>query len=70
MDGLVVCRLLKGEARTRIIPVIMLIAKGEEAGIVNGLELGPDDYLPKPFSPRGSCWPGSGRPCGARWPNV
>ncbi len=52
MDGLEVCRLLKGEARTRTIPVIMLTAKGEEADIVSGLELGADDYLPKPFSPR------------------
>jgi DNA-binding response OmpR family regulator len=68
MDGLEVCRLLKGEARTRTIPVIMLTAKGEEAGMVSGLELGADDYLPKPFP--GSCWPGSGRPGGARLPNV
>ncbi|MFZ0053151.1 MAG: response regulator transcription factor [Desulfobaccales bacterium] len=52
MDGLEVCRLLKGEARTRTIPVIMLTAKGEEADIVSGLELGADDYLTKPFSPR------------------
>ncbi len=52
IDGLEVCRLLKGEARTRNIPIIMLTAKGEEADIVTGLELGADDYLTKPFSPR------------------
>jgi two-component system phosphate regulon response regulator PhoB len=52
IDGLEVCRLLKAEARTRAIPIIMLTAKGEEADIVAGLELGADDYITKPFSPR------------------
>ena len=52
IDGLEVCRTLKGEARTRSIPIIMLTAKGEEADIVAGLELGADDYVTKPFSPR------------------
>jgi two-component system alkaline phosphatase synthesis response regulator PhoP len=52
MDGLDVCRVLKGEARTRPIPIIMLTAKGEEADIVTGLELGAEDYVTKPFSPR------------------
>jgi two-component system alkaline phosphatase synthesis response regulator PhoP len=52
IDGLEVCRSLKGEARTRSIPIIMLTAKGEEADIVAGLELGADDYVTKPFSPR------------------
>jgi len=52
MDGLEVCRVLKGEDRTRSIPIIMLTAKGEEADIVTGLELGADDYVTKPFSPR------------------
>lgn len=52
MDGLEVCRALKGEAPTRQIPIIMLTAKGEEADIVIGLELGADDYVTKPFSPR------------------
>jgi two-component system phosphate regulon response regulator PhoB len=52
MDGLEVCRRLKGDARTRPIPLIMLTAKGEEADIVAGLELGADDYVTKPFSPR------------------
>ena len=52
VDGLEVCRRLKGDARTRPIPIIMLTAKGEEADIVAGLELGADDYVTKPFSPR------------------
>jgi two-component system phosphate regulon response regulator PhoB len=52
MDGLTVCRELKQDARTRDLPIIMLTAKGEEADIVAGLELGADDYLTKPFSPR------------------
>ncbi|MDD4890127.1 MAG: response regulator transcription factor [Phycisphaerae bacterium] len=52
IDGLQVCRELKGDAKTRTIPVVMLTAKGEEADIVAGLELGADDYVTKPFSPR------------------
>lgn len=52
IDGLEICRRLKGDAATREIPVVMLTAKGEEADIVAGLELGADDYITKPFSPR------------------
>jgi two-component system alkaline phosphatase synthesis response regulator PhoP len=52
IDGLTVCRELKQDARTRDLPVIILTAKGEEADIVAGLELGADDYVTKPFSPR------------------
>jgi two-component system phosphate regulon response regulator PhoB len=52
MDGLEVTRRLKNDPQTRTIPVIMLSAKGEEADIVTGLELGADDYVTKPFSPR------------------
>jgi two-component system phosphate regulon response regulator PhoB len=52
IDGLEVCRRLKGEAQTRHLPIVMLTAKGEEADIVTGLELGADDYVTKPFSPR------------------
>ncbi len=52
IDGLEVCRLIRGEARTQYLPIIMLTAKGEEADIVTGLELGADDYIVKPFSPR------------------
>lgn len=52
MDGFDVCRLLKQNAATRSTPVLMLTAKSEEADIVAGLELGADDYITKPFSPR------------------
>lgn len=52
VDGLDVCRRLKMDASTSKIPIIMLTAKGEEADIVTGLELGADDYITKPFSPR------------------
>ena len=52
IDGLEVARLLKNDNSTKNIPVIMLTAKGEEADIVTGLELGADDYITKPFSPR------------------
>ncbi len=51
MDGLSVCRQLKGNKATREIPIIIVSAKGEEADIITGLELGADDYLAKPFSP-------------------
>lgn len=50
LDGREVCRRLKQDEATRSIPVIMLTARGEEAGIVAGLELGADDYITKPFS--------------------
>jgi two-component system, OmpR family, alkaline phosphatase synthesis response regulator PhoP len=52
VDGLEVCRTLKRDPDTASIPLVMLTAKGEEADIVTGLELGADDYLTKPFSPR------------------
>jgi len=52
INGLDVCRLLKGDARTRHVPVIMVTARGEDADVVLGLELGADDYVIKPFSPR------------------
>ncbi len=52
VDGLDVCKLLKADAETRSIPVVMLTAKGTEADIVAGLEMGADDYITKPFSPR------------------
>jgi len=52
VDGLEVCRRLKADSATRAIPVVILTAKSEEADVVSGLELGADDYLPKPFSPR------------------
>jgi len=52
MDGLEVTKALKKDSETRGIPIVMLTAKGEEADIVTGLELGADDYVTKPFSPR------------------
>lgn len=52
IDGLELCRLLKEKSSTSSIPIIMLTAKGTEADIVVGLELGADDYVVKPFSPR------------------
>jgi two-component system phosphate regulon response regulator PhoB len=52
VDGLEVCRRLKAEPATRQIPIVMLTAKGDEADIVTGLELGAADYVTKPFSPR------------------
>lgn len=51
IDGLDVCRILKNDARTEDICIIMLTAKGEESDIVRGLEIGADDYVTKPFSP-------------------
>ncbi|HID57186.1 TPA: response regulator, partial [Candidatus Poribacteria bacterium] len=52
IDGLEVCRVLKGDKRTSSVPIIMLTAKGSEIDKVVGLELGADDYVVKPFSPR------------------
>lgn len=52
MDGLEVCRRLRQTAETRSCAIIMLTARGEEDDIVKGLELGADDYIPKPFSPQ------------------
>ncbi|MFM8578872.1 MAG: response regulator [Planctomycetaceae bacterium] len=52
VDGLEVCRRLKGDSKTRDIPIIMLTAKSEEHDMVAGLERGADDYIAKPFSPR------------------
>ncbi len=52
IDGLEVMKALKDNPATRDIPTVMLTAKGDEADIVTGLELGADDYITKPFSPR------------------
>ena len=52
MDGMEVCRRLKGAPTTADIPIIMLTAKGEEVDKILGLELGADDYITKPFSVR------------------
>ncbi len=52
MDGLKVCKTLKGDGKTESIPILMLTAKGEEVDRVVGFELGADDYVVKPFSVR------------------
>ncbi len=50
VDGIEVCRELRKNPDTRTIPIIMMTAKGEESDVVSGLEVGADDYVPKPFS--------------------
>lgn len=52
MDGLEVTKFLKKDLETQHIPIVMLTAKGEESDVVTGLELGADDYVTKPFSPK------------------
>lgn len=52
LDGYEVCLLLRRDAKTQHVPIVMLTAKGTESDIVRGLELGADEYIPKPFSPR------------------
>jgi two-component system alkaline phosphatase synthesis response regulator PhoP len=52
IDGLEVCKKLKADVKTEHIPIVMLTAKGDETDIVTGLELGAEDYITKPFSPK------------------
>ena len=52
VDGMEVCRTLRGHESSRLIPIIMLTARGEEIDRVVDFELGADDYVMKPFSPR------------------
>lgn len=52
IDGLQVCKIAKNDQHLAEIPIIMITAKGEEADVVTGLEIGADDYITKPFSPR------------------
>jgi two-component system phosphate regulon response regulator PhoB len=52
LDGLEICRRLKQSEDTRRIPILMMSAKGEESDIVTGIELGAEDYVTKPFSPK------------------
>jgi two-component system phosphate regulon response regulator PhoB len=52
VDGMEVCRNLKRDPATQAVPIVMLTAKGGEADVVAGLEIGADDYVTKPFSPR------------------
>ena len=52
LDGLEVCKKLRADSKTAVMPIIMVTAKGEETDKIVGLELGADDYLTKPFSPK------------------
>jgi DNA-binding response OmpR family regulator len=52
MDGYSVCRALKKDPDTELLPILMLTARGEPSERVRGLEIGADDYVTKPFSPR------------------
>ena len=52
LDGLDACRILKHDARTEDVRILMLTARGEEGDIIRGLEIGADDYVTKPFSPK------------------
>jgi DNA-binding response OmpR family regulator len=52
LDGLMICQAMRTDPRTAAIPVIMVTARGEEADRITGLELGADDYVTKPFSPK------------------
>jgi two-component system alkaline phosphatase synthesis response regulator PhoP len=51
VDGLEICRLLRGNDKTATVPIIMLTARADESERIVGLEVGADDYIPKPFSP-------------------
>ena len=52
LDGLMVCQAMRADPKTAAIPIIMVTARGEEADRITGLELGADDYVTKPFSPK------------------
>ena len=52
LDGLEICKRMRGDERLKSVPVIFLTAKGEEIDRILGLEIGADDYVVKPFSPR------------------
>jgi len=52
LDGLEVCKRLQADPITANVPVIMVTAKGEESDVVSGLQIGADDYVTKPFSPK------------------
>lgn len=52
LDGLEICRLVRSHEPTASVPIIMLTARGEESERIVGLEMGADDYVPKPFSPQ------------------
>src|SRR6185436_4964310 len=52
LDGLMICQAMRTDPQTAAIPIIMVTARGEEADRITGLELGADDYVTKPFSPK------------------
>jgi phosphate regulon transcriptional regulator PhoB len=52
LQGMELCRILRNDPKTKDLPIVMLTAKGEEVDRILGLEIGADDYLTKPFSPR------------------
>ena len=52
MDGKELCRIIRTDSKLTDLPIIMLTAKGEESDIITGLDLGADDYITKPFSPK------------------
>jgi two-component system, OmpR family, alkaline phosphatase synthesis response regulator PhoP len=52
LDGLMVCQAMRSDPRTAAVPIIMVTARGDEADRITGLELGADDYVTKPFSPK------------------
>ena len=52
MDGHAVCKALKNDPETELLPIVMLTARGEASERIHGLEIGADDYVTKPFSPR------------------
>lgn len=52
IQGMELCRILRNDPKTSVLPIIMLTAKGEEVDRILGLEMGADDYMTKPFSPR------------------
>lgn len=52
MDGLEICKRLRSDSNTAMLPIVMLTAKAEESDTIVGLELGADDYVTKPFSPK------------------
>ena len=52
MDGIEICRRLKEDEKTKHIPILMVTAKSEDSDIILGLEMGADDYITKPFSPK------------------
>lgn len=52
LNGFEVCKILRKDPQTKTLPIIMLTAKGEEKDVTTGLDLGADDYITKPFSPK------------------